>query len=140
MTVLNSTSVLVGWERVPKEYRNGIITKYTIYYRDELKKAEGTKVVIPPNKTVIINGLRQKAEYLFWILAATSKANGPPGNTIKATTDGKDISKCYSSILNHEQSVFIFFFSWIGSFKELYIGYDGITLMANDRRQFVPND
>ena len=109
MTVLNSTSVLVGWECVPKEYRNGIITQYTIYYRDELKKAEGTRVVIPPNKTVIINGLRQKAEYLFWILAATSKGNGPPSNTIKPTTDGKEISKCYSSILNHKQSVFIFF-------------------------------
>lgn len=91
MTVLNSTSVLVGWKRVAKEYRNGIITKYTIYYKDELKKAEGTRVVIPPNKTVIINGLRQKAEYLFWILAATSKGNGPPSNTIKATTDGKEI-------------------------------------------------
>ena len=91
MTVLNSTSVLVGWERVPKEYRNGIITKYTIYYKDELKKAEGTRVVIPPNKTVIINGLRQKAEYLFWILAATSKGSGPPSNTIRATTDGKEI-------------------------------------------------
>ncbi|CAH3034081.1 unnamed protein product, partial [Porites evermanni] len=87
VTVLNSTSVLVGWECVPKEYRNGIITQYTIYYRDELKKAEGTRVVIPPNKTVIINGLRQKAEYLFWILAATSKGNGPPSNTIKPTTD-----------------------------------------------------
>ena len=110
MTVLNSTSVLVGWERVPKEYKNGIITKYTIYYRDELKKAEGTRVVIPRNhETVIINGLRQQAEYLFWILAATSKGNGPPSNTIKATTDGKEISKCYSSILYHKQSVFIFF-------------------------------
>ena len=91
VTVLNSTSVMMEWESVPKEYRNGIITKYTIYYKDELKKAEGTRVVIPPNKTVIINGLRQKAEYLFWILAATSKGNGPPGNTIKATTDGKEI-------------------------------------------------
>ena len=108
MTVLNSTSVLVGWERVPKEYRNGIITKYTIYYRDELKKAKGTRVVIPPNKTVIINGLRQKAEYLFWILAATSKGNGPPSNTVKATTDGKEFSKCYTSILNHKQLVFMF--------------------------------
>lgn len=91
MTVLNSTSVLVEWERVPKESSNGIITKYTIYYRDELKKAEGTTVVRPPNRTAIINGLRQKAEYSFWIAAATSKGNGPPSNVIKATTNGKDI-------------------------------------------------
>ena len=89
VTALNSTSVLVEWERVPKESRNGIITKYTIYYKDELKKAEGTMVVKPPNKTAIINGLRQQAEYSFWIVAATSKGNGPLSNMIKATTDGK---------------------------------------------------
>ncbi|XP_073259128.1 receptor-type tyrosine-protein phosphatase delta-like [Porites lutea] len=87
VTALNSTSVLVEWERVPREYRNGIITKYTIYYRDELKKAEGTMVVKPPNKTAIVNGLRQQAEYSFWIVAATSKGNGPLSNAIKATTD-----------------------------------------------------
>ena len=94
VTALNSTSVLVEWERVPREYRNGIINKYTIYYRDELKKAEGTMVVKPPNKTAIVNGLRQQAEYSFWIVAATSKGNGPLSNAIKATTDGKEISKC----------------------------------------------
>lgn len=93
VTALNSTSVLVEWERVPKESRNGIIAKYTIYYRDELKKAEGTVVVKPPNKTAIINGLRQQAEYSFWIVAATSKGDGPLSNAVKATTDGKEISK-----------------------------------------------
>lgn len=93
VTALNSTSVLVEWELVPKESRNGIITKYTIYYRDELKKAEGTMVVKPPNKTAIINGLRQQAEYSFWIVAATSKGDGPLSNAVKATTDGKEISK-----------------------------------------------
>ncbi|CAH3043649.1 unnamed protein product, partial [Porites evermanni] len=87
VTALNSTSVLVEWERVPKESRNGIITKYTIYYRDELKKAEGTMVFKRPNETAIINGLRQQAEYSFWIVAATSKGNSPLSNAIKATTD-----------------------------------------------------
>ena len=78
------------WERVPKESRNGLITKYFIHYRDEVKKTERIIIVKPPDKTAVINGLRQKAEYSFWIVASTSKGNGPPSNMKKATTDGKE--------------------------------------------------
>ena len=86
--VLNSTSVRVEWDPVPVEFRNGIITKYTIVYEDEVKRTERKMVVQPSVQTATINGLRQKAVYSFWILAATSKGDGPPSNTKKETTMG----------------------------------------------------
>ena len=87
--MLNSTSVLVEWEPVPAESRHGIITHHTIHYKDVEKEKEGKMVVKESILKAIINGLRQKAEYTFWILAATSKGDGPGSNTEKATTAGK---------------------------------------------------
>ena len=46
-------------------------------------------IVKAPVLQAIVNGLRQKAEYTFWIVAATSKGNGPVSNAVKATTGGK---------------------------------------------------
>ena len=89
VTVLNSTSVRMDWDPVPVEFRNGIITKYTIGYKDEVKQTERKMVVHPSSQNATINGLRQKAVYLFWILAATSKGDGPPSNTKKETTEGQ---------------------------------------------------
>ena len=77
MQVLNSTSVLVEWGPVPADSRHGIITKYTIHYKDMEKKKEGTMVVQPPALNATVNGLRQKAGYSFKIQAATVKGSGP---------------------------------------------------------------
>jgi len=89
--VLNSTSVLVEWEVVPEQSRHGIITQYTIHYKETVKGKESAIVVKAPAVNATINGLKQKTEYSFWISAATSKGNGPPSGTKKATTDGKGI-------------------------------------------------
>ena len=91
--VLNSTSVFVKWEAVPSGSQNGIITTYTIYFRDEDNKKTGTKNVSFPALSATVNGLRQKAEYSFWVLASTVKGKGPPSNETKATTQGDEISK-----------------------------------------------
>lgn len=91
--VLNSTSVLLEWKAVAVESRLGIITQYTIHYKDVEKEKEGTIVVKAPVLRAIINGLRQQAEYTFWIFAATSKGNGPASNSKKATTAGKRSKK-----------------------------------------------
>ena len=91
VTVLSSTSVLVIWKPVPVESRHGIIVQYTVHYKEVNKKnqKEGTMIVKAPVLQAIVNGLRQKAEYTFWIVAATSKGNGPVSNAVKATTGGK---------------------------------------------------
>ena len=87
--MLNSTGVLVKWEPVPIESRHGIITHYTIHYKDVEMEKEGEMVVKATILQAIINGLRQKAEYKFWILAATSKGDGPASNAVIAGTKGK---------------------------------------------------
>lgn len=79
------------WKPVPVESRHGIIVQYTIHYKEVKKESqkEGTMTVKEPVLRAFINGLRQKAEYTFWIVAATSKGSGPVSNAVTATTEGK---------------------------------------------------
>ena len=86
---LNSTSVLVKWQVVAEDQRNGIIIHYTIHYEDTRDRKKDTKTVQAPALNVIINGLRQKAEYTFSILAATSKGDGPLSPPKFKETDGE---------------------------------------------------
>ena len=96
VTALNSTSVLVEWERVPKQERNGIIIEYTIQYMDVDKRRENIKTVPAPALHVTISGLRQKAKYSFRIKAATSKGNGSLFSESKSTTThGKENIESY---------------------------------------------
>ena len=89
VTVLNSTSVLLKWEPVPPASQNGIIIRYTIHFRDVEEKENGSMPVKAPAVNATVNGLRQKAEYLFWIVAATSVGDGPSSVSKTATTKGK---------------------------------------------------
>ena len=90
VTVLSSTSVQVLWEPVPEQFRHGIITKYTIHYKDDSKNEESNMTVNAAAVNATINALRQGAEYTFWMFAATSKGNSPKSNTKTAATDGKE--------------------------------------------------
>ena len=51
------------------------VTPYTSETRE--KKENGSVIVEAPAVNATINKLRQKAEYLFWIVAATSVGDGP---------------------------------------------------------------
>ncbi|KAK2569649.1 Receptor-type tyrosine-protein phosphatase delta, partial [Acropora cervicornis] len=84
---LNSTSVLVRWSRINENYRNGIITRYTIHYEDVAQGDERIVDVLAPATETVIPGLRQKAKYSFKILAATSKGDGPYSNTTEEETE-----------------------------------------------------
>ena len=87
---INSTSVLLKWRRVPPESRNGIITHYTIHFREVEKNKNNSVEVKAPAESATVNGLRQKAKYKFWMVAGTSKGDGrQPSATKTATTDGK---------------------------------------------------
>ncbi|XP_068726162.1 phosphatidylinositol phosphatase PTPRQ-like [Montipora capricornis] len=83
---LNSTSILVEWDRVPEEYRNGIITRYTIHYKDVAKKNESTVDAPAPASEITITALRQKALYSIRIRAATSKGDGPWSSATETET------------------------------------------------------
>ena len=76
------------WSRVNEDSRNGIITRYTVHYEDVEKQDERTVDILAPATETIITGLKQKAKYLFKILAATSKGDGPYSNTTEEETEG----------------------------------------------------
>ena len=100
---LNSTSILVRWSRVDEDSRNGIITRYTIHYEDVSKGKKRHVDILAPATETIITGLRQKAEYSFKILAATSKGDGPYSDTTKEETEGNTFQSnlaTYSKIVN----------------------------------------
>ena len=100
---LNSTSILVRWSRVDEDSRNGIITRYTIHYEDVAKENKRTVHILAPATETIVTGLRQKARYLFKILAATSKGDGPYSNTTEKETEGNTFQSnlaTYSKMVN----------------------------------------
>lgn len=89
MKVLSSTSVQLEWDPIPKSFRHGVILKYTIVYRNEYTEKENRSFSPASAVSIIVNGLRQSADYLFWIFAATSKGDSPPSKVMKAKTQGK---------------------------------------------------
>ena len=98
---LNSTSISVKWSRVKENSRNGIITRYTIHYGDVVKGDNRTVDILAPATETVITGLRQKTEYSFQILAATSKGNGPYSKPEKEETEGNTFQSNLA-ILNSE--------------------------------------
>ena len=89
--VLNSTSVKVTWQEVPKNFAHGIITKYVINYTAE--GATGEKEVDASPLTAVVNGLRQSTTYSFRVRAETVKGPGPESTLKSATTEGKEIKR-----------------------------------------------
>ena len=99
---LNSTIILVKWSRVNENSRNGIITRYTIHYEDVANGNERTVDILAPATETVITGLRQNATYLFKILAATSKGDGPYSDPMKERTKGNTFQKNLAMVnFNH---------------------------------------
>ena len=84
--VLDSTSVEVEWQPVPEEFRNGIITKYVIFYTVE--KETSKKEVSASLLKAVVNGLRQSTTYSFRVQAATVVGESPVSSFQNATTKG----------------------------------------------------
>ena len=87
--VLSSTIVQLEWDPIPERFRHGIIINYTIVYKNEYTGKEKKNYSPASAVSIIVNGLRQSAEYSFWIFAATSKGNSPPSDVLMAKTEGK---------------------------------------------------
>ena len=100
---LDSTSIFVKWSRIKENSRNGIITRYTIHYKDVAKGNERTVDILFPATETVITSLRQKAKYSFKIRAATSKGDGPYSNTTEEETEGNTFQSnlaTYSKMVN----------------------------------------
>lgn len=87
--VLSSTIVQLEWDPIPERFRHGVIINYTIMYKNEHSGKEKKNYSAASAESIIVKGLRQSAEYSFWIFAATSKGSSPPSDVLMAKTEGK---------------------------------------------------
>ena len=83
----SSTSILVQWDEVPENDKNGIIKGYNITYKDWRTGVEKTQTVDAPTTQVDLTGLNKFTKYNISVLAFTVKGGGPPSSTITVTTD-----------------------------------------------------
>ena len=79
----SSTSILVMWDEVPAAQQNGIITGYTITYRNGNSNVHVNGYV---RQTEFTN-LKKWVSYNITVFASTVKGDGPPSNAIIVTTD-----------------------------------------------------
>ena len=83
----SSTSILVQWDEVPENDKNGIIKGYNITYKDWRTGVEKTQTIDAPTRQVDLTGLNEFTKYNISVLAFTVKGDGPLSSTITVTTD-----------------------------------------------------
>ena len=83
----SSTSILVQWDEVPENDKNGIIKGYNVTYRDWRTIGEKTQSVNACTSQVQLTGLNKFAKYNISVLAFSVKGDGPPSAAITVTTD-----------------------------------------------------
>ncbi|XP_039212039.1 receptor-type tyrosine-protein phosphatase delta isoform X9 [Crotalus tigris] len=82
-----STSVQLTWQPLILSERNGIITKYTLQYRDINVAHQQTEIPVTPVDTIMtLSGLKPDTTYDVKIRAHTSKGPGPYSPSIQFRT------------------------------------------------------
>ena len=84
---ISSTSILVMWDEVPADQRNGIITGYTIIYHSEKGYDNGIVDVNGSVRHKILANLKEYVNYKIKVFASTAIGDGPPSDPIFVTTD-----------------------------------------------------
>ena len=83
----SSTSIVVQWDEVPANERNGIIKGYNVTYKNLTSEVEKTQTVDAPTRQVNLTGLNEFTKYDITVSAFTVKGGGPPSSAITVTTD-----------------------------------------------------
>ena len=92
----SSTSIVVEWNEVPQEHRNGEIQGYTVLYSD----ADGRnleKTVGASTRETSLTDLKASTTYTIKVLAFTSVGDGSASSGTSVTTaeDSKYYERCY---------------------------------------------
>ncbi|KAG8455154.1 hypothetical protein GDO86_001382 [Hymenochirus boettgeri] len=83
----SSTSVQITWQHPALEDRNGIITKYTLMYRDINLPHHPIEVpIVPADTTMTLTGLKPDTTYDVKLRAHTSKGPGPFSPSVQFRT------------------------------------------------------
>ena len=81
----SSTSILVSWEEVQAELRNGIITGYNITYQSLTENDNGFAQAGPNDHQANLTGLKEFVEYYISVVPFTVKGDGPPSVIVVRT-------------------------------------------------------
>ena len=81
----SSTSILVTWEEVQAELRNGIITGYNITYQSLTENDNGFVQAGPNDHQANLTGLKEFVEYNISVVAFTVKGDGLPSVIVVRT-------------------------------------------------------
>ena len=95
----SSTSILVTWEEVQAELRNGIITGYNITYQSLTENDNGIVKAGPNDRQANLTGLKEFVEYNISVVAFSVKGDGPP-SVIVVRTD-QDSKSNNLNVLSH---------------------------------------
>nr|ACZ26466.1 Down syndrome cell adhesion molecule [Penaeus vannamei] len=94
--VMSADSILVSW--LPPDRPNGIITQYTVYFKEEGKsdsEAEHEKL-LSSQLNYEANGLKQRDEYVFWVTASTTIGEGEKSESVHLKLSSKVPAKIAS--------------------------------------------
>ncbi|KAB1279870.1 Receptor-type tyrosine-protein phosphatase delta [Camelus dromedarius] len=82
-----STSVQLSWQPPVLAERNGIITKYTLLYRDiNIPLLPMEQFIVPADTTMTLSGLKPDTTYDVKVRAHTSKGPGPYSPSVQFRT------------------------------------------------------
>ena len=83
----SSTSILVTWDRVPADQRNGIITGYIVTYQSQTEYDNGNVHVNGSVRVMALTVLKEYVNYNITVFAFTVKGDGPASDPIVVRTD-----------------------------------------------------
>ena len=85
--VSSSTSILVTWNEVPADQRNGIITGYNITYHSQTENDNNSVSAGAQEDEKGLTGLKKFVIYSITVFASTVKGDGPASDPIVVRTD-----------------------------------------------------
>ena len=84
---ISSTSILVMWDEVPADQRNGIITGYTISYQSQTENDNGNVQVNASVRQTELTNLKEYVNYNITVFASTVKGDGTATAPIVVETE-----------------------------------------------------
>nr|XP_042900815.1 Down syndrome cell adhesion molecule-like protein Dscam2 [Parasteatoda tepidariorum] len=87
--VMSSDTILVSWK--PPLHSNGLVTKFTLYWRSLVSGAKNESVIrVPSNQYQYkVSGLPDRSRHEFWITASTARGEGEPTRVVSQTTSSR---------------------------------------------------
>ncbi|KAK3862534.1 hypothetical protein Pcinc_031611 [Petrolisthes cinctipes] len=94
--VMSADSILVSW--LPPERPNGIITQYTVYFKEHGKSDSeaSQQKLLPSQLNYEASNLKRRDDYVFWVTASTTVGEGEMSESVHLKLSNKVPAKIAS--------------------------------------------